>query len=145
MESVVGAVFPVSPGHAVRIFDKRRTVFVKYTNLTKLARNSRIVFYLSKEKRLIGEGIIEKTEKANPENVWARYGRRIFLNKIEYNQYVSNSPIGGRNRVSEAITAFVLKDLMTYKKTNQLTCRITPAGCYLTKGEYERIIAVRSP
>jgi len=145
MESVIGAVFSISPEHAVRIFDEGRTVFVKYTNFKRLDRNSRIVFFLSKEKRLVGEGIIEKTEKANPEDVWARYRRRIFLNKSEYDQYVTNSPIGGRNRKSEAITVFVLKDLMTYKKTDQLTYRVTPAGCYLAKREYEKTIAVRSP
>jgi hypothetical protein len=139
MESVVGAIFPISPEHAARIFGEGRTVFVKYTRFTKLDRNSRIVFYLSKEKRLAGEGIVEKVEKANPETVWARYRKQIFVNKTEYNQYVSNSPIGGRNRKSEAITVFVLKNLRTYKKANQLMHRVTPAGCYLTKREYQRI------
>jgi len=145
MESVIGAVFPISPEHAVRIFDEGRTVFVKYTRFSKLDRNSRIVFYLSGERRLIGEGSIEKIEKAKPESVWAHYGRRIFLDKMEYDQYVSNSPIGGRNRISEAITVFVLKNLRKYKKTDQLTYSVTPAGCYLTKREYHGIIAVGSP
>jgi len=50
MNSIVGAVFPISAGHASRIFDEGRTVFAKYTNMTNFDKKSKIVFYITKKR-----------------------------------------------------------------------------------------------
>ena len=53
------AVFPVSRENSTSIFEGGRKVFVKYTNFGKLGKNAKVVFYISREKKLIGEGKIE--------------------------------------------------------------------------------------
>lgn len=135
----MGAIFPISSGHVSRIFDDKRTAFVKYTKFSRLGKNSRLVFKVSKERKLIGEGTIERIEKMNPETAWARYGHQIFLNEIEFGRYVSKSPVTGKSRGASEISVFILKNLKKYKKAVQWTQNITPAGRYLTKEEYQRI------
>lgn len=156
-KNIIGAIFPISIEHAKRLFDEKRNVFVKYTIMNKLEKNSKIIFYVSKEKVLMGEGTIEKIEKLQPEVAWARYGNQIFLNETEYQEYFSKSPIDGRKRKMVEITVFVLKNLKKFdlpvsmrKKglsadksfTRDDRTKIgTPSGCYLTKEDYGKFNA----
>lgn len=139
MKSVLGAIFPISSENAVPIFDGGRRVFVKYTKFGKLSKDSKLVFYVSKEKRLIGEGTIERVEKANSKIAWVQYGHQMFINEPEFSQYASKSPVDGRSRKMEEITVFILKKARRYKNPVQWKCGITPAGCYLTMEMYQRI------
>ena len=139
MKSKLGAIFPILPENVERLFDQKQTVFVKYTKFKELERGSKIVFYVSKEKKLIGEGTVERVEKANPKTAWAHYGRRIFLNETEYNQYVSKSPVDGRNRKTVEITLFILKKLKKYRNPVQWTYSITPSGFYITREKYKEL------
>lgn len=133
------AIFPISSENAVSLFDRGRTVFVKYTKFKKLGEGSKIVFYVSKEKKLIGEGTVERSETLNPEIAWARYGKTIFLDETKYDQYVAKSPIDGTDRKMVEITVFILKNLKKYGNPAQLRYNVTPSGRYLTREEYERI------
>jgi hypothetical protein len=139
MRDVFGAIFPISSENVSSLFDQRRSVFVKFSKFLKLKKGSKIVFYLSKEKKLVGEGKITKVEKMNPKIAWVRYKKQIFLNENEYNQYVEKSPISGKNRKMTEIAIFMLKDLKRYR--NQIDCmfNVTPSGRYLTQEEYQRI------
>lgn len=139
MRSVSGAIFPILSGNVNSLFDQKRRVFVKFTRFKKLRKGSKIVFYVSKEKKLIGEGTIVKIEKTNPEIAWIRYGKQIFLNESEYNQYVVISPINGKDRKMTEITIFILKNLKRYKNPDECVYPVTPAGIYLTREEYQRI------
>ena len=139
MKSILGAIFPISSENAISIFDKGRKVFVKYTKFGKLYKDSKLVFYVSKEKKLIGEGTVERVEKANSKIAWVRYGHQMFINEPEFNQYVSKSPVDGRSRKMEEITVFILKNARRYKNPVQWKCGMTPAGCYLTRDTYQRI------
>ena len=139
MRSILGAIFPISSENVNSLFDQKRSVFVKFTKMVKLDKGSKIVFYVSKEKKLVGEGIIAKVEKTNPEVAWIRYGKQIFLNESEYNQYVRKSPISGKERKMTEITAFILKNLKRYKNPIRCIHRATPSGRYLTHEEYQRI------
>jgi hypothetical protein len=137
MDKAFGAVFPILAEQASRFFDESRKVYVKYTNMTKLGENSKIVFYASKEnKKLIGVGTIESIERTTPKIAWSRYCGQIFLNEDEYNQYVSMSPVKGKKRDGLEITVFVLKNLREYRHSCQLSDTLTPAGRYLTREEY---------
>lgn len=139
MTSIVGGIFPISSKHANRIFDEGRTIFAKYTKFKQLKKNSKIIFYISKEKRLFGEGTIESVEGLDPKTAWACFGQKIFLNKDEFEQYTVKSPIGGKRRMMPEITVYLLKDLRKYSKSNQLSTKMTPAGLYVTNKEYEKI------
>ena len=140
MKSVLGATFPISSGAVESLFDQKRNIFVKFTKFKKLEKGSKIVFYVSKEKKFIGEGTVAKVEKINPEIAWIRYGKQIFLNKSKYNQYVVKSPISGNDRKMTEITVFLLKNLRRYRKPIKCTYNVTPSGRYLTKEEYHRIM-----
>lgn len=139
MKSIIGAIFPISSENVVPLFDGERKVFVKYTKFGKLDKNSKLVFYVSKEKQLIGEGTIERVERTKPETAWTKYGQQMFINESEFNHYTSKSPVDGRNRKMMEITIFVLKNLRKYENPMRWKSGITPAGCYLTRDEYQRM------
>ena len=139
IEPKFGAVFPISSENVIPLFDQGRTVFAKYTKFKELAKGSKIVFYVSKVKKLIGEGTVEKVEVLNPEIAWVRYGKQMFLNETEYNRYVAKSPINGGNRKMVQITVFILKNLKKYRDPAQPICVVPPSGCYLVREKYQRI------
>ena len=139
MRSIMGAIFPISPRNVDSLFDQKRSVFVKFTRFKKLEKGSKVVFYVSKKKTLIGEGTIAKVEKTKPETAWSRFGKQIFLNESEYNQYVAESPITGKDRKMTEITVFILRNLKKYKKPTMSMYNVTPSGRYLAQKEYQRI------
>jgi hypothetical protein len=140
MTSIVGGVFPISSKHVSRIFDDGRTVFVKYTSFKKFKKNSKIIFCISKGKRLFGEGIIEGVERMDPKTAWSRFGQKIFLDEDEFEQYRVKSPIGGQSRMMSEITVYSLRGFRKYGKNIQLPTGMTPAGHYMTNEEYKKIL-----
>jgi hypothetical protein len=138
MNSIIGAIFPISESHFLRIFDENRTVFVKFTRMTKLRKNSVIVFYVSKKKRLMGEGLIQSIAKLNPDDAWKLYGDKIFLDAKEYENYIVYSPIGGKSRGTSQVTVFFLKSLTKYEHSPIIE-KFTPSGQYLLQEEYKKI------
>lgn len=142
MNSIIGAIFSISNDNVNRLFFEGKSVFVKFTIFNRLSEGSKIVFYVSKEAKLIGEGTIEKIDKGNPKEIWERYKDRLFLDKEAYSKYVEVTAIGGGGlRGSKDITSFVLKDLKCFPKAI-LGYRITPAGRYFDKKEYSEITKV---
>ena len=132
-KEIVGAIFPVLPEHVPNLLDPGRDVFVKFTKLTNLRSGSTIVFYVSREKVLVGEGKVGAVEKLNPEVAWSRYKDRIFLDKEEYDSYTKISPISGEERKMRKLTVFVLNKVKTYRKPFGSIYPVTPSGRYLTK------------
>jgi len=62
-DKTIGAVFPINSSQASRFFDEGRRVFVKFTNMSNFKTNSKIVFYVTKEKVLVGEGTIKTVQR----------------------------------------------------------------------------------
>ena len=140
MTSIVGGVFPISYQHVLRIFDDGRTVFVKYSTFKKLKKNSKIIFYVSKEKRLFGDGTIGSIERMDPETAWVRFGKKIFLDEDEFEQYKAKSPIGGQRRMMSEITVYSLRGFRKYGNNTLLSTGMTPAGRYISDEEYKKIL-----
>jgi hypothetical protein len=140
MSSILGAIFPISSDHIERIFDQGRNIFLKFTNLNRLQKNSKIVFYVSRKKSLFGEGTIKMVERLDPKTAWARYGKDIFLNEDEFEDYITMSSVSGDKRRKNEIMVFVLKDLKKYHKTNPSKVKMTPAGCYFSREEYQKMV-----
>jgi len=138
-KEVTCAIFPILPEHIGRLLEKKKNVFVKFTKLNRLRKGSKIVFYISHEKVLAGEGTIVNIETLDPEMAWMRHGEQIFLSKEEYDDYVERSPISGEERKGRKITAFVFRDLKKYKRPIKSVYGVTPAGRYLTREEYYKI------
>jgi len=133
----VGAIFPVLPEHVPNLFDNSRDVFVKFTKLTGLKNGSVIVFYVSREKVLIGEGKIREVEKSDPETAWSRYKERIFLDKEEYDSYIKISPIG-KEEMRE-LTVFTLEKTKKYRKPVDSIYTVTPSGRSVTQKMIDKI------
>jgi len=138
-KEITGAIFPILSEHVERLLEEKKNVFVKFTKLKRLGKGSKIIFYISREKVLVGEGTIVNIESLDPEMAWIRYGKQIFLNKEEYDDYVKRSPTSAEERKMGEITTFVLRDLKKYKGPIKSIYTMTPAGRYLTKGEYYKI------
>jgi len=138
-KEIVGAIFPVLPEHVPNLFDRGRDVFVKFTKLTNLRRGSTIVFYVSWEKVLVGEGRVKNIEKLDPEVAWSRYKDRIFLDKDEYDSYIEISPISREERKMRELTVFMLNKVKRYGKAVRSIYPVTSSGRYLTKGMVDEI------
>jgi len=132
-KEIVGAIFPVLPEHVPNLLDPGRDVFVKFTKLTNLRTGSTIVFYVSGEKVLIGEGRVKVVEKLNSEVAWSRYRDRIFLDKEDFDSYIEISPISGEERKMRKLTVFVLNKVKKYRKPFGSIYPVTASGRYLTK------------
>jgi len=132
-KEIVGAIFPVLPEHVPNLFDHGRNVFVKFTKLTNLRTGSKIVFYVSREKVLVGEGKVKVIEKMNPKVAWSRYRGRIFLDEEEFDSYTEISPISGEKRKMRRVAVFVLNKVKKYRKPFRSIYPVTPSGRYLTK------------
>ena len=133
---IYGAIFPIQQQNIDPLFNQKRRVFVKFTNFTKLKKDSLIIFYL--QKKLIGEGTIQKTERIDPENAWNQYKNKIFLNKKEFENYVNFSPISKQERKKRNINVFHLK-LNKFKKPIACPYVINAAGQYISQEEYQAI------
>jgi len=97
------------------------------------------VFYISKEKKLIGEAKVSNIERLSPNEVWARYKDRLFLNKEEYDMYARISPISKERRKMSEMTAFELKNMRKYKRRIESTYPVTCSGRYLTREMIEQV------
>jgi hypothetical protein len=136
MSSIAGAIFPVSLPHAKRILQENKNVFVKYTKY-RLCKNMKVIFYVSKEKKLIGEGRIDKVVSSEPSYILSAFKDRLFINENEYFLYTTTSSIGNKGiRSMKLITAFELIDLKEYRKAIELPRGVPPSGRYFTPQEY---------
>ena len=133
-ESIRGALFPMPHELAERLFSGQKDVFVKFTRFRYLSKGQRLILYDSDVHRVVGEGRIERVEYAEPEEIWEKYGSRIFLRKTEFDEYVARSPLGPRPQDRRIMTACVLNDLHRYEKPRAPSKRVTPSGYYL-RGE----------
>lgn len=138
-KEIVGAIFPVLPEHVPNLFDRGRDIFVKFTKLTNLTIGSTIVFYVSREKVLVGEGRVKVVERLNPEVAWSRYGERIFLDKEEFDSYIEISPISGEERRMRKLDVFVLGSVKKYRKAFRSIYPVTASGRYLTREMIDKI------
>jgi len=138
-KEIVGAIFPVLPEHVPNLFDRGRNVFVKFTKLTNLTTGSTIVFYVSREKMLVGEGRVKVIEKLNPALAWSRYGDRIFLDKEEFDSYIEISPITREERRMRKLDVFVLDKVKKYGKPFRSIFPVTASGRYLTREMVDKI------
>jgi len=134
MGKMIGVVYAVPLELTNRLFDGKTKVFVKVTGheSTKLLPKHKIVFYASHgEKKLIGEGVIEKVEFLNPTQILSKYKQDLFIDEQEFLNYV-----GKRQR----ILTLQLRGLKKYHKSIQSNEVITMAGKYLTSEQYESLI-----
>ena len=138
---VVGAIFPIPHDFLGRFFENGKNVFVKYPKVwQKLHPGMKLLFYSShKIHAIVGEATIEEFEVIPRDEVLKKYKEKLFLTPEEFKEY---SATGGRlKRTSRSFLVCVLKDIKRYKTPVTPKRSITPAGEYLTKGNYKTILA----
>ena len=111
---------------------KFKDIFIKFTNL-RINIGYKILFYVSKHKILVGEAIISDFEKTTPFTLWEKYSNRIYLDKDDFDNYITFSPVTKEIRKMKKITVFKLDRVKRFKKPIKPTFLITPNGRYLTK------------
>lgn len=127
-----GAIFPVKSEHVSNLFDHNRDVFVKFTKMN-LKRGSILVFYVSREKLLIGEAMVGHIERLAPDVAWSRYKNRVFLDEEDYDKYVRVSPISRKKRKMKKVTVFELENIKQYKSPIESIYTVTSSGRYLNR------------
>ncbi|MCW3998889.1 MAG: DUF365 domain-containing protein [Candidatus Bathyarchaeota archaeon] len=138
---VAGIIFPV-PKHLVdRLLVEKRNVFVKYVarnGLLRLSIKHRVLFYASEaSKEIVGEGTIEEISLLTPTEVLQKYGRQVFLNETELEEYIHLQP----NRdSSKKMLVLVLSKLRRYAKPKFFERPISMSGIYLTKENYRELL-----
>jgi len=136
LQEIVGFVFPIRSHHANSIFEKGKDVFFKFgIELTKLKAGAKALFYISGEKFLIGEAIIKSIERMTSEEVWEKYGIRLFLTRAQLLEYARKTSLGEKRKRKE-LSVYVLTKVKKYKKKIFPKRRMTIAGYYITKDEY---------
>jgi hypothetical protein len=134
MSKMMGAIYAVPENLVDRLFRGNKNVFIKITgrSSTKISPKHKIIFYASHgDKKLVGEGIVEKVEFLNPGEVLSKYSQELFLDENEFIDYV-----GKRQK----ILVFQLKCLKKYQNSIQSREVITMGGKYLTEKEYKSLI-----
>jgi hypothetical protein len=137
MSEIIGAIYPVPSLLTNRLFESetKEVVFVKYLsrNSTKLLPKHKIIFYASRgQKKLIGEGTIEKVEFLSPGVVLSKYRDVLFLTEDEFLDYVGNR--------KQFVLTITLKQLVRYHMPIDYCKAITMTGQYVIKGEYSTLM-----
>ena len=134
----IGALFPIRRENVEELFCKRKDVFIKFTSF-KLVPEEIILFYVSGKGGIIGQGQIERVEEMDSESAWTNYGNRIYLDRAQYELYCRASPITGKVRTRK-LKVFLLKDKQRFRRRLVPLFKVTPAGRYITKAVFDKMI-----
>ena len=134
MESdIYGCIYPLSESYIDRFFNEGKKIFLKYLphENTNLKKNHKLLFYRSRsDKKIVGEGVINKIEFLSPYEILDRYKNDIFLTKDELQIYVGN-------RGDKKMLTIHLKNIIKYEEPVISKYSITMAGKYVSKNEYD--------
>ena len=138
ISEIIGAIIPVPNKFLKRFFENNKTIFIKPNNLKQLKKGQRIIFYSSGEnKGLYCESVIENIEVLKSSQIWGKYHDKLFLEKEEFDFYVSKSVIYKyENKKIKDFLVFILKDFLKYKKSIKPKVFIPLPGRYLTSNMY---------
>lgn len=137
MKEIYAVIYPIPKTYTSGLFESSRLVYLKYTPheviSDNLKRCKKLLFYESKgEKKVVGEGEIEKIELLSLEEVLRKYEEELFLNKKELYSYAD-----GREKKP---LVFKLKNTQRFEEEIKLKNPITMGGKQLTKEEYNQLL-----
>ncbi|MCE8426495.1 MAG: DUF365 domain-containing protein [Candidatus Methanoperedens sp.] len=128
-------IYPLPSHLASRILQDKKSVFVKYskhkTVTPKLASCKKLLLYISGSKKEIGEEAdIVSISLMALSDVVSAYGSSLFLAEDELREYSGC-------RDNKKMMVFELGGITKYPEAKCLGHRITMAGEYMSKEEYE--------
>jgi len=131
-KGILGVVLPVPHRFVDRLFSGDKDIFVKWGHFRFLRKGQRLVFYDSGIRKLVGEATIEEVNSHEPTAVWRAYGKRIFLEKNEFDAYLTTSPLGYPRKLERSkMIAIAFKGSRKYPTPKESPKRMTVAGFYL--------------
>ncbi len=141
--SCVIAIFPISGKVSDALFCNEKNVFPKFTHFRRIQPNSKIVFYQTRKKQLVGEATVEAVVVCNPKTAWAEYGKKMCYDEHDFKRdFLSLPPQRGR-WAKWTLNVYLLKDIRKISTTNEwrndYSINLYPAGCYITPEEYKKI------
>jgi hypothetical protein len=141
MDKIIGVVFPVPQELVDRLLVEGRNIFVKYlprVTSVNIMPKSKLLFYASHaSKKIVGEGVVDTIEFLAPNEVFAKYGHKVFLNKDELTEYTIQQP----NRdCSKKMLVLVLSKLRKYSEPKKFCGKISMVGQYLTVRQYRELV-----
>ena len=96
----------------------------------RLRPGSKLFLYESQgNKEIVGEARINRVESVRASDAVAKYGARLFLTQLEFEEYVGN-------RGDKTMLALVLGDVRIYAVPLSLNKSVTMAGRYMTREMY---------
>jgi hypothetical protein len=136
-DDTLGIIYPLIPEHTSRLFEDRKTVFVKFVGKgvspQRLHPGSKLFIYESKGRmEIVGEAKIVEIGTATFGEVLEKYGDRLFLTPEELHEYVGD-------RIAKRMLVLVITNPRRYKSPIQLAKSVTMAGRYMTKGLLENL------
>jgi hypothetical protein len=132
-------IYPIPAKFVSRIFEDKRTVFVKFVAHpnTKTFSFRKILFYESQgSKEIVGEAVVKTIEVLTPLEVLEKYGKRVFLEENELLAYTKQQP---SRTTSRKMQVMVLGRPLRFSKRIKYQEPMTMAGKSLTKEEYEKL------
>lgn len=141
LPEVLGVVYPVSPEVVDNIFNKNKTIFLKFTTheptkRTKIRLKEGIKLYLYKsggEKKIIGEAIISKFDYLPISEIIKKFRKKMIISEQELISYSAG-------RENKRILVIRLGKLIKYKSPIKQSKPVTMAGLYITHENEEKIL-----
>ena len=140
LNKIVGAIYPIPLQFANRIFEKQKTVFVKYISgqTSALASKHKILFYASQgQKEIVGEAKIKELHFLTPTEAWEKYGSNLFLNEEELMEYCQTQVLRNPSKKMQVI---VLSKPRKYPEGIKYKRPISMSGQYINEEDYREII-----
>jgi len=131
LDKIVGAVFPLPHRAIERLLSKEKDAFAKFGRFLHLSKGQKMLFYDNSVQAIVGEATIEKVVHMKPSDVWAKYGHRLFVNKDEFDEYLSTTPLGPRDLKNKVMTICLLKDPQKYANAKKPARKMNMIGHYL--------------
>jgi len=143
-EKIIGVAYPVPSNLLDRIFKEGKDVFVKHPTCYKqLKPGHKILFYASHETRaIIGEATIKTIELMKINEIYKKYGNRVFITKDEAKEYTKplaeRREKGGKIRDIEFLV-LELGEPRIFEKYYKPKRFVPVGGKYIIKKEYSEI------
>jgi len=138
---VLGIVYPVSPEVVDNIFNKNKTIFLKFTTheptrktKVRLKEGIKLYFYKSGgEKIIVGEAIISKFDYLLVSEIIRKFRNRMIISEEELMGYSTG-------REQKRILVLKIINPIKYQKPIKQSKPVTMAGLYVTNENKLKIL-----
>lgn len=130
-------IYPIPSNFALRIFKEKKSVFAKYGTHEVLSQNvtdckKLLIYESSTGQKITGEADVLSVQLMNFSEVISEYKKEFFLSEDEFRAYASG-------REEKKMMVFKLDNIKEYSAPIIFDHKLTVAGEYISKDEYNRL------